>query len=371
MSDPAIPDRPWHNPLTIDLLHKVLNTTFFHPFVAWIIPLCLRAQVTPYEHPAMLITVSWATLLTLLFFLSILNRRIAYGKPREVDLNDEVIVITGGASGLGLLIAEVYGLRGASVAVLDVRELEVGEARGVEFYKCDVGDREQVERVAKEIEEDFSCDAKQLGTPTILINNAAIAHGKSILDLSHEEIERTFRVNLLSHFHTIKTFLPGMIRENRGTVVTMSSVLAHLGCRNLSDYTSSKSALLALHASLTAELLHTHQKTIKTLLVTPGQITTPLFAGIKTPAPFLAPVLEPVDVAKEVIKAIDSGEGGVIAMPLYARWLPWMGVLPAGLHSVLRWWSGVDVAVEGFVGRNGEEQTEKGKEKEETRYFEG
>jgi NAD(P)-dependent dehydrogenase (short-subunit alcohol dehydrogenase family) len=103
-----------------------------------------------------------------------------------------------------LLIAEVYGLRGASVAVLDVRELEVGEARGVEFYKCDVGDREQVESVAKEIEEDVgsplcvlrpqmltvSCDTKQLGTPTILINNAAIAHGKSILDLSHDEIEQ-------------------------------------------------------------------------------------------------------------------------------------------------------------------------------------
>ncbi|KAI9856763.1 MAG: hypothetical protein M1813_008800 [Trichoglossum hirsutum] len=363
MSSPAIPDKPWHNPLTIDLLHKVLNTTFLHPFVAWIIPLCLRAQATPYKHPAMLLTIFWATLLTLLHFLSVLNRRIAYGKPREVDLSDEVIVVTGGASGLGLLIAEVYGLRGASVAVLDVRELEVGEARGVEFYKCDVGDREQVESVAKEIEED-------LGTPTILINNAAIAHGKSILDLSHDEIEQTFRVNLLSHFHTLKTFLPGMIRQNRGTVVTVSSVLSHLGCRNLSDYTSSKSALLALHASLTAELLHAHQKTIKTLLVTPGQLTTPLFAGIKTPAPFLAPVLEPVDVAKEVIKAIDSGEGGVLAMPLYARWLPWMGVLPAGLQRVLRWWSGVDVAVDGFVGRN-EGQVEEGKEKEEARCFEG
>lgn len=63
-------------------------------------------------------------------------------------------MITGGASGLGLLIAEVYGMRGASVAVLDVRELENQEARGVEFYRCDVGDRAQVASVAKQIEQD-------------------------------------------------------------------------------------------------------------------------------------------------------------------------------------------------------------------------
>ncbi|KAH0542807.1 hypothetical protein FGG08_002855 [Glutinoglossum americanum] len=359
MPSPAIPEKPWHDPLTIDLLLKVLNTTFLHPFVAWMIPLCLRAQATPYHHPAMLITAAWATLLTLLYFLSILNQRVAHGNPRAVDLSEEVIVVTGGASGLGLLIAEVYGLRGASVAVLDVREMEVGEARGVEFYKCDVGDREQVEKAAKEIEED-------LGTPTILINNAAIAHGKSILDLTNDEVERTFRVNLLSHFYTIKAFLPGMIRQNRGTIVTISSALAHLGCRNLSDYTCSKSALLALHASLTAELLPAHRETIKTLLVTPGQFSTPLFAGIKTPSPFFAPILEPVDVAKEVIKAVDAGEGGVLAMPLYARWVDWMRVLPAGVQRVVRWWSGVDVAVEGFVGRRGE-----GVEKEKEILFEG
>lgn len=63
-------------------------------------------------------------------------------------------MITGGASGLGLLIAEVYGMRGATVAVLDVKELESGEARGVTAYKCDVGDREQVAKVAVEIERD-------------------------------------------------------------------------------------------------------------------------------------------------------------------------------------------------------------------------
>jgi NAD(P)-dependent dehydrogenase (short-subunit alcohol dehydrogenase family) len=104
----------------------------------------------------MQIAIGYASVITALFFLGILNRQIAYSKPRTVDFSEEVIVITGGASGLGLLIAEVYGMRGASVAVLDVKDLEAGEARGVSVYKCDVGDKEQVARVAVEIERDVS-----------------------------------------------------------------------------------------------------------------------------------------------------------------------------------------------------------------------
>lgn len=116
----------------------------------------MRAQAMQWQHPAIQITIGYASILTALFFLGILNRQIAYSKPRNVDLSEEVIVITGGASGLGLLIAEVYGMRGATVAVLDVKELESGEARGVSVYKCDVGDKKQLAQVAMEIKRDVS-----------------------------------------------------------------------------------------------------------------------------------------------------------------------------------------------------------------------
>ena len=144
----------WAKPLSVDLLLKVLNVTFLHPFVAWMVPLCMRAQATPWTNTSMQISIGYASLLTALYFLGVLNRQIAFSKPRKVDFSEEVIVITGGASGLGLLIAEVYGMRGATVAVLDVKELESGEARGVEVYKCDVADKDQVARVALEIERD-------------------------------------------------------------------------------------------------------------------------------------------------------------------------------------------------------------------------
>ncbi|RQM05409.1 hypothetical protein DH86_00001941, partial [Scytalidium sp. 3C] len=264
-----------------------------------------------------------------------------------VDLSEEVIVITGGASGLGLLIAEVYGMRGATVAVLDVRGLESGEARGVTAYKCDVGNKEQVARVATEIERD-------LGTPTILINNAAIVNGKPLVDLDLDAIERNFQVNLLSHFYTLKTFLPGMLRQKKGTIVTISSVLGQLGAAQLSDYSASKAAITALHKSLSAELRS--YPDIKTILVSPGQLSTPLFNGVRTPSSFLAPVIEPVDVAKEVIAAIDSGSSANLAMPLYARMADWMNVMPMGIQAILRRLCGLDTAMKDFVGREAEEE---------------
>lgn len=85
---------------------------------------------------------------------NVISHKIAYGIHREVDLSEEVIVITGGASGLGLLIAEVYGMRGATVAVLDVADLESTDARGITYYKCDVRDKAQIAKVATDIERD-------------------------------------------------------------------------------------------------------------------------------------------------------------------------------------------------------------------------
>lgn len=342
----------WFAPLSIDLVVKVFKTTFFHPFIAWIIPLCFRAQNMFWDAPPMLVSIAWATFITLCWVAGVINDRLAHGLPREVDLSEEVIVITGGASGLGLLIAEVYGMRGATVAVLDVQEMENGEARGVTYYKCDVTDKDQVAQVAVEIERD-------LGTPTVLINNAAIVNGKPLLSLTLPEIERSLATNLLSHFYTLKTFLPAMARsETGGTVVTVSSVIGTVGAAQLTDYAAAKAAVSALHKSLAAELRRSHPQ-IRTVLVTAGQLSTPLFYGVQTPNAFLAPVVEPVDVAKEVIAAIDSGRNAAIGMPLYARWIDWYNVLPLGIQAVARRLASVDTAMETFVGRKAAKEARK------------
>ncbi|KAK7541810.1 hypothetical protein IWX49DRAFT_554901 [Phyllosticta citricarpa] len=344
---------PWHAHLTIDLLAYVASYTVFHPFVAWIVPLSLRAQGTPYHFPSFLVSVAHASLVSAFHLFSLINKRLAYGTPRPINLNDEVIVITGGAGGLGLLIAEVYGMRGASVAVLDVAEIKEAEARGINYYHCDVGDATSVEKAAKQIKQD-------LGTPTIIINNAGIVNGKNLLDLSPFDVERNFRVNLLSHFYTIRQFLPGMMSSpTGGTIVTVSSVLGKIGAAKLSDYTAAKAGLIAMHTSLIGELRHSPDlgaKNIRTILVTPGQLATPLFGTMATPSNFFGPVVEPVQVANEIIKMVDAGEGGELSFPLYACFMDWMNVLPAALQRAARAMSQIDTAMRNFRGERNEKQ---------------
>ena len=93
--------------------------------------------------------------MTILETLAPFNLRIAYGKNRKVDLDEEVIVITGGRSGLGKCVAEVYALRGATVAVIDVQGAE-GEDQvdGINYYTCDITDGEAVKRTWAQITEE-------------------------------------------------------------------------------------------------------------------------------------------------------------------------------------------------------------------------
>lgn len=144
-----------------------------------------------------------------------------------------------------------------------------------------------------------------------------------------------------------------MIRAGHGTIVTVSSVLGTTGAARLTDYAASKAGVTALHTSLSAELKQ--YPDIKTVLVTPGQLSTPLFAGVQTPSRFWAPVVEPVDVAKDIIRVVDAGSSEVLAMPLYSRWVGWLNVAPVGVQRVVRWASGVDEGMRGYVGRGKKE----------------
>lgn len=178
-----------------------------------------------------------------------------------------------------------------------------------------------------------------------------ILHGKRLLDLSADEAKRSFNVNLVSHFHTIRTFLPGMLNSDiGGTIVTIASALGKIGVSHLSDYCAAKAGLIAMHASLRAELKSKTApegaENVRTILVTPGQLGTRLFERLQTPSAFLAPIVEPVELAREIVRMIDSGESGNISMPFYARWIDWLHVLPMSLQALVQWLSGADGAME-------------------------
>lgn len=173
--------------------------------------------------------------------------------------------------------------------------------------------------------------------------------------MSLSEIDSSISTNLLSHFYTLKAFLPGMMAsELGGTIVTVSSVIGHVGAARLTDYAAAKAGITALHKSLVAELAASPAADrMRAILVTAGQLSTPLFHGVRTPNALIAPVVEPVDVAHEIISMVDAGKSGHITLPLYAGWIDWYNVLPAGLQRIARALAGVDTAMNDFVGRAG------------------
>ncbi|KAF7512863.1 hypothetical protein GJ744_011966 [Endocarpon pusillum] len=366
---PPSTSKPWTHYLTLDLILHILHRSVFHPFICFLIPLCLLARHWPVSSRGIVYTFSWACLVTLYHTLAIWNHRLAYGRARTVHLEHEVVLVAGGGgNGLGRLFAEVYAMKGVrGVAVLDTKmpkqgaEREEWEERGIRWFQCDAGRREDVERAKDQIFKEFDTH------PTILINCVAapITPGP-IPSLTTPQFTSTLTTNLTSHFNLLSIFLPSILSPstNSGaTIVTTSSILTHLPPIHLAPYSASKAALASLHHTLTAEIraLSLSHK-VKAILVEPGQIDTSLFKGVETPSRFLAPVLDTREVVKVVTGLIDAGEGGIVRMPTYAGWVQWFGVLPVALQRVLRWASGIDRALAGVAagglgeGRGEEEQ---------------
>ena len=129
----------------------------------------------------------------------------------RVDWSEQIVVVTGGSSGLGRVLVETLAVRHVTVVVLDTLPY-VSDWDDVYSYEVDVSDRAAVFAVAERIRSD-------VGEPTILINNAGIVPGKALLDLSEAEVRRTFDVNTLAHYWTLQAFLPAIVKRNSGHIV--------------------------------------------------------------------------------------------------------------------------------------------------------
>lgn len=177
-------DTPWYSALTVDLVYKVLQNSLFNWFVTWIIPLSLLSIGHAPRSPPVLASSIWAAFVGLGTIFYAIDERVAFGTSKYRVLKEEVAVVTGGANGLGLATVQQLAMHGVKVAVLDVEgETEENEMPGVTFYTCDVADPKQVETVAKEIR-------KNLGNPTVLINNAGIMSPKPVFEMTDAEVER-------------------------------------------------------------------------------------------------------------------------------------------------------------------------------------
>jgi len=174
-----------------------------------------------------------------------------------------------------------------------------------------------------------------------------------LLDLDPEDVKQTFNVNTLASFWTLKAFLPGMIKEKKGHIVTMSSVLGMLGIPQLSDYCASKAALISLHETLRYELDARYKcPEIRTTLLLPGFMQTSMFSTVTYPTSplcrFFFPSLQPLEVVKKIIASLDNRHSETIHLPFYATLSPLSPLAPSFVRDLMQWIVGADHSMRHF-----------------------
>jgi all-trans-retinol dehydrogenase (NAD+) len=161
-----------------------------------------------------------------------------------------------------------------------------------------------------------------IGTPTILINNAGVARGKTILDSTEKDVRFTFDVNTLSHYSLAREFVPTMVARNHGMIVTVASLAAYVTIANMVDYAATKAAAVSFHEGLTAELKTRYNAPkVRTVVINQGYTKTALFQGYRNDSKFLMPALEPETVAEEIVKKVLTGTSGQVILPGFGSWL--------------------------------------------------
>lgn len=166
---------------------------------------------------------------------------------RTWDWQREIVLITGGCSGIGAQMVRLFAERNIKVVVLDINPPKAPLPGSVQFYKLDVTSAQGIKEVAAKIR-------LEVGDPTVLINNAGIGTGKNVLDETDEELHRTFDVNIFAHFRLIKEFLPHMIKHDHGHVVAIASMASFATWAANVSYSATKAGVLSFHEGLSQEL---------------------------------------------------------------------------------------------------------------------
>ena len=268
------------------------------------------------------------------------------------DFRDSTVLLTGAASGLGRLMARKIGAAGGRLVLwdLDRRGLEtlrdeVASAGGhAAIDTCDLADRHAIAAAAERARRDC-------GPIDVIINNAGVVSGKTILAAADEDIERTFAVNALALFWVTRAFLPAMVERDRGHVVTIASAAGLVGTSRLTDYCASKHAAVGFDESLRLELKRQGSK-VRTTVVCPFYVSTGMFAGVRTRMPWLLPILEPEYVVDRILGAIRANRRRLILPRVVAA--TYLGrILPVPAFDAIMEFLGVNRTMDEFRGRSG------------------
>ncbi|MCH8555490.1 MAG: 3-oxoacyl-[acyl-carrier-protein] reductase [Schleiferiaceae bacterium] len=188
-------------------------------------------------------------------------------------LEGKVALITGASKGIGRSIAEVFVAHGAHVAFTYLSSVEAGQevetALGafgtrVKGYRSDASNYEAAEKLIADVLEDF-------GTIDVLVNNAGITRDNLLMRMTEEDFDKVLEINLKSIFNTTKAIQRTFLKQRKGSIINMSSVVGVKGNAGQANYAASKAGMIGFSKSIALEL---GSRNIRCNVVAPGFIET-------------------------------------------------------------------------------------------------
>ncbi|MDR3272436.1 MAG: 3-oxoacyl-[acyl-carrier-protein] reductase [Flavobacteriaceae bacterium] len=187
-------------------------------------------------------------------------------------LEGKTAIITGATRGIGKGIAQIFAQHGANIAFTyassavkaEELEKELSPLVKIKGYLSDASDYDAAQKLADDI-------LKEFGTIDILINNAGITRDNLMLRMSKEEWDEVLKVNLNSVFNLTKAVIKPMLKQRKGSIINMSSVVGVKGNAGQANYAASKAGIIGFSKSVALEL---GSRNIRCNAVAPGFIET-------------------------------------------------------------------------------------------------
>jgi 3-oxoacyl-[acyl-carrier protein] reductase len=218
------------------------------------------------------------------------------------DLENKKIIVTGASGGIGNSIVEKLNECGANILASGTREVKLEELKNkfknVKILKFDISQNEKIEEFIENA-------SKELGGLDCIVNNAGITQDNLAIRMNLEEWKKVVDLNLTSTFLMSKFAVKKMLKNKKGKIINITSVVGHTGNLGQANYTASKAGVIAMSKSLAIEYA---KKNINVNCISPGFIKTAMTDKIdekfkeviisKIPSARLG---EPQDIANAVI----------------------------------------------------------------------
>ena len=188
-------------------------------------------------------------------------------------LEGKTVIITGASRGIGKGIAEVFAKQGANIAFtyhsseVKAKALEdelSSNGCKVKGYKSDASNFEAAQKLAAAVMEEF-------GSIDVLVNNAGITKDNLLMRMSEADFDSVMKVNMKSVFNLTKAVMRPMLKQKKGSIINMSSVVGVKGNAGQANYSASKAAIIGFTKSVALEL---GSRNIRCNAIAPGFIET-------------------------------------------------------------------------------------------------